>query len=444
MEFETDQVSEAARETISMITSDDPCSKLQAARDIRRFTKTSHKFRRQFSDAIEPLVSMLRSDSPEFAESALLALLNLAVKDEKNKVKIINAGALNPLVGFLQTDNSTWREYATAALLTLSASAINKPSISSSGAIPLLVQILKEGSLQGKIDALMTLYNLSTQTENLASILLAKAIPPLVDLLKNCKKSSKTAEKCSALLEALLGFEEGRTALTAEEGGVLTVVEVLENGSLLSREHAVGALLTMCESDSARNFKISIESKNAPSASARLSLPEIRTQADTIENIVSNIVSQIDGEDRIVAAKKMLADMVQVSMEQSLRHLKQRALVCTPDLPLGNGASESVEANARDGSIKTGFVKPGEDFAVTRRRSHDHNLVVYILNQREEIIDLVEKSLDLRYYSPDWWLTTIDLRILEASHFKTIDLNKKTYDLEVVEPDLKFLGHDVI
>ncbi|KAK9106144.1 hypothetical protein Scep_022988 [Stephania cephalantha] len=279
----------------------------------------------------------------------------------RNKVKIVNAGALNPLVGFLQTDNSTWREYATAALLTLSASAINKPSISSSGAIPLLVQILKEGSLQAKIDALMTLYNLSTQTENLASILSAKAIPPLVDLLKNCKKSSKTAEKCSALLEALLGFEEGRTALTAEEGGVLTVVEVLENGSLLSREHAVGALLTMCESDRSKYrepilkegvipglLELTVQGTSKSQSKARTLLqllrdspyPRSELHADTIENIVSNIVSQIDGEDRIVAAKKMLADMVQVSMEQSLRHLKQRALVCTPDLPLGKGASE--------------------------------------------------------------------------------------------------------
>ncbi|THF94479.1 hypothetical protein TEA_009487 [Camellia sinensis var. sinensis] len=43
----------------------------------------------------------------------------------------------------------------------------------------------------------------------------------------------------STLMESLVGFDEGRTALTSEEGGVLAVVEVLESGSLQSREHAV-------------------------------------------------------------------------------------------------------------------------------------------------------------------------------------------------------------
>ncbi|CAL5363565.1 unnamed protein product [Camellia sinensis] len=66
----------------------------------------------------------------------------------------------------------------------------------------------------------------------------SSAVPPLV--LKTCKnKSSKTAENCTALLESLVGFDEGRTALPSEDGGVLAVVEVLASGSLPSREHTV-------------------------------------------------------------------------------------------------------------------------------------------------------------------------------------------------------------
>ncbi|KAF8390020.1 hypothetical protein HHK36_024541 [Tetracentron sinense] len=372
-------------QTIELIQSDDPNSKIQAAREIRRLTKTSQKYRRQFSGAIEPLISMLRSDSLDCNEAALLALLNLAVKDEKravhlgsafntfsdgkqclpvylNKIYIVDAGALEPLINFLQSQSSNLREYATAALLTLSASAINKPTISASGAIPLLVKILRDGSSQAKVDAVMALYNLSTLQENLSMILAANAIPPLINLLKVCKKSSKTTEKCSALLESLLGFDEGRTALTSEEGGVLTVVEVLENGSLQSREHAVSALLTMCESDRCRYrepilsegvipglLELTVQGtpKSQSKAHTLLRLlrdspyPRSEFQADTLENIVSNIVSQIDGEDRSGKAKKMLAEMVQVSMEQSLRHLQKRALVCTPtDLPLTSCTSE--------------------------------------------------------------------------------------------------------
>jgi hypothetical protein len=36
---------------------------------------------------------------------------------------------------------------------------------------------------------------------------------------------------------------------------------------------------------------------------------------------VTNIASQIDGEDRGGKAKKMLVEMVKVNMEQSLRHV---------------------------------------------------------------------------------------------------------------------------
>ncbi|GJY60461.1 hypothetical protein Tco_0461118 [Tanacetum coccineum] len=58
-------------------------------------------------------------------------------------------------------------------------------------------------------------------------------------------------------------------------------------------------------------------------------------EADTLESILSNIITQIDGEEQCGNAKKMLAEMVQVSMEQSLLHLQQHALVCTPsDLPI--------------------------------------------------------------------------------------------------------------
>jgi hypothetical protein len=98
----------------------------------------------------------------------------------------------------------------------------------------------------------MALYNLSTIADNLQAILSAQPIPPLIELLKGGKRSSKTADKCCALLESLLAFDQCRVALTSEEGGVLAVVEVLEEGSLQGREHAVGALLTMCECDRSR------------------------------------------------------------------------------------------------------------------------------------------------------------------------------------------------
>ncbi|WOK93362.1 U-box domain-containing protein 4-like [Canna indica] len=329
-------------------------TRIAAAKEIRRLTKTSSRHRRQLSAAVEPLVSMLRSRSPDCGEAAILALVNLAVKDERNKIKIVECGALEPLIHFLQGTNSSLQEYATAALLTLSASLTNKPIISASGAIPLLVKILRDGNPQAKVDAVMALYNLSTIPENLNFFLPLQPIPALIHLLKSCKKSSRTAEKCTALLESLVSFEEGRTALTAAEAGVLTIVQVLEEGSLRSKEHAVGALLTMCESDQCKYrelilkegaipglLQLTIQGTRKSRVNARSLLQLLRSsccrrpelETDALDSFVCGIVSNIEGDDQVGKAKKMLAEMVQVSMEQSLRHLQQRASVRTSDGP---------------------------------------------------------------------------------------------------------------
>ncbi|KAL8161151.1 hypothetical protein V2J09_012640 [Rumex salicifolius] len=353
----SDGVSEShlsVRQALDLIQSEDVASRIRAAQEIRRLTKTSQRCRRHLAAAISPLVSMLRLPHSLHAnEAALLALLNLAVKDEQNKISILAAGALEPITTFLQTDNTTLQEYAVASLLTLSASSANKETICSFGTIPLLVKTLGNGSPQAKVDSIMALYNLSTHPNNIKLILDTKPVPLIVDLLKSCKKPSKTAEKCTALIESLVNFEQGRDALVSEDGGVLAVVEVLESGSLHSREHAVGALLTMCEIDRCKYrepilregvipglLELTVQGTPKAQAKAQMLLRLLRDtpyrskssdiEADTLENIVCNIISQIDGEDQPGKAKKMLAEMVQVSMEQSLRHLQQRALVCTP------------------------------------------------------------------------------------------------------------------
>ncbi|KAL9253247.1 U-box domain-containing protein, partial [Drosera capensis] len=288
-------------------------------------------------------------EDEEARQAALLALLNLAVKDEKNKVSIVAAGALKPIIGFLQADNGSLQEHAAASLLTLSASSVNKPIIGVSGAIPLLVNILEQGSSQAKVDAIMALYNLSTHRENVKLILNSKPVPFIVDLLKSCRKSSKTAEKCVAVLEYVVVFDEARDALVSEEG-VLSVVEVLESGSLQSREHAVGILLTMCEVDRFKYrgpilsegvipglLQLTVQGTPKSRSKAKMLLHLLRDSpyqraslqpVDTLENLVYNIISQIDGDGQVSKAEKMLAEMVQASMQRSLRHLQERALVC--------------------------------------------------------------------------------------------------------------------
>lgn len=73
----------AVAELLERVRSVDAERRIEAAREIRWLTKTSSKNRRQLSGAVDPLVSMLRSESPEGTQAAILALLNLAVKDER-------------------------------------------------------------------------------------------------------------------------------------------------------------------------------------------------------------------------------------------------------------------------------------------------------------------------------------------------------------------------
>lgn len=329
--------------------------KISAAKEIRRITKTSAKNRARLAAAgiIIPLVSMLQSANMDAKEAAVLALLNLAVKNERNKITIVKAGVIEPLVDLLKSENNNLKEFAVAATLTLSASNINKPIIGQSGATPLLVEMLTSGSHQGKVDAVMALYNLSTYSDNLTTILAVGPVPPLIALLKECKKCSKVAEKISALLESLSAFEEARTGIAKEEGGILALVEVIEDGSLQSREHAVGALLTMCQSSRCKYreailkegvipglLELTIYGTPKAQERARTLLPFLRESPSwtqngsasvVLENIVYDIAIHVDGVEKgTETAKKMLADMVQVSVEQSMRHLPQTALVCIP------------------------------------------------------------------------------------------------------------------
>ncbi|KAI8552209.1 hypothetical protein RHMOL_Rhmol06G0248400 [Rhododendron molle] len=333
-------------------------AKIQAARDIRKLVRKSPvKTRSKFAAAgvIQPLVSMLLSPNVDARESSLLALLNLAVRNERNKVMIVTFGAIPPLVELLNFQNSSLRELAAAAILTLSAAAPNKPTIAASGAAPLLVHLLSSGTVQGRVDAVTALHNLCTGSEDPTLILNARAVPPLINLLRECKKYSKFAEKTTALLEILSKTEDGRLAISNLEGGILTLVETVEDGSLVSTEHAVGALLTLCQS--CRNkyrelilkegaipglLRLTAEGTTEAQERARTLLdllrdspPEKPLTSSVLERIVYDFAKRVDGADKAAeTAKRLLQDMVHRSMELSLSQMQLRAGSCTPsDIP---------------------------------------------------------------------------------------------------------------
>lgn len=326
---------------LSKIKSDDVHFRIQAAKEIRKLAKNSSTNRRLLADAILPLVSMLEDESEEENDAAILALLNLAVQDESNKTKIMGTGALDRLISFLRSPNTNLQEHAAAAILTLSASPSNKLTISSyPSCIPFLIQILQSGTPQAKSDAIGTLHNLSSTPNVPSHILSSCPIPPIIKALKTLKKSSKTAEKCTALLETLMDFDDARKAIAYEPGGVFSIVEALEDGSSRTKEHAAGALLVLCRSDRCKYREIILKEGVIPGLleltvygtdKGRLKAKELLEMLrstginNRVENIANEVVSRIECEDRSGKAKRMLEEMVKVSMEQSLRHLERRA-----------------------------------------------------------------------------------------------------------------------
>ncbi|XWS36677.1 hypothetical protein CRYUN_Cryun20dG0105800 [Craigia yunnanensis] len=268
---------------------------------------------------------MLLSSNLDAREASLLALLNLAVRNERNKVNIVTAGAV-PLVELLKLQNSGLRELAAAAILTLSAAAPNKPTIAASGAAPLLVQILSSGSVQGKFP------HLSTFSKN------ARNIPSLL-------------KKQPPYLKSFLKSEEGRVAITDSDGGILTLVVTVEDGSLVSTQHAVGALLSLCQicREKYRELilkegaipgllRLTVEGTSIARERARTLLdllrdtPQEKKLASTVlEKIVYDIATRVDGADKAAeTAKRLLEDMVQRSMELSMNRIQHRAASRTP------------------------------------------------------------------------------------------------------------------
>ncbi|GAB2275013.1 hypothetical protein Dimus_009781 [Dionaea muscipula] len=303
-------------------------SQIQAAREVRKLVRSSSssasaaKTRSRFvaAGALQPLISMLSSSSLDAREFSLVALLNLAARNERNKVNIVESGAIPPLVELLKSQNSKLPELATAAVLSLSTASLNKAIIVASGAAPLLVQILGSGTIQGKVDAVTALYYLSTGTENSSPIVDAGAVLPLISLLKECKKYSKFAEKTTALLEIILSnSEEGRIAISNSHDGILTLVETVEDGSLVSTEHAVGALLSLCRSCRSKYrdlilkegaipglLRLTVEGTSVAQERARMLLDLLRGSSPEKRSASSSVLEEIvyDIASRVVAVDK--------------------------------------------------------------------------------------------------------------------------------------------
>lgn len=191
--------------------------------------------------AIPPLLSLLYSRVQLAQEHAVTALLNLSI-NEDNKAIIAESGAIEPLIHVLRTGSDGAKENSAAALFSLSVVGEYKAKIGRSGAVKALVGLLASGTLRGKKDATTALFSLSIFHENKARIVQSGAIKHLVALMD---PNMGMVDKAVALLANLSTIGEGRVAIV-REGGIPSLVEVVESGSQRGKENAASILLQMC------------------------------------------------------------------------------------------------------------------------------------------------------------------------------------------------------
>lgn len=134
-------------------------------------------------------------------------------------------------------------------MLTLSSCKANKVAIASSGAVQILVQFINSSCTQSQLDAIATLTNLTTCQEIIPLIVSSGVILSLLELIHSSVKSSSLVEKAMGLLENIVSSSESGLLEAASTGGAIRIlVETIEDGSSLGKEHAVGILLLICQS----------------------------------------------------------------------------------------------------------------------------------------------------------------------------------------------------
>lgn len=223
----------------------------RAAEEIRLLTKDNADARLYAGEvgSIPALVLFLnaaiKAGDEHSQQTACLALLNVAVNNNRNKAEIVTAGAIPLLLNLLASDIPlAIREAAVVVLLTASCLDENKPGIGSSGAVSFLVDHLETGSAQGVKDALTTLFNLSIFSGNQPLMVIAGTIPKLFHLVS--LGDAELAEKCTAVLYNLAAVEEGRASIAETDGSISVLAEILDTGTQKGKEHAAAILLVIC------------------------------------------------------------------------------------------------------------------------------------------------------------------------------------------------------
>ncbi|KAK7338834.1 hypothetical protein VNO77_19467 [Canavalia gladiata] len=192
--------------------------------------------------AIPPLVDLLYAHDACTQEHAVTALLNLSIHEDIKEC-IMASGAVPGILHVLENGSMEARENAAATFFSLSVVDENKEPIGGSGAIQALVTLFCQGSQRGKVDAATALFSLCLYQGNRGRAIRAGIAPKLIEMLT--KPGGEMRDEALAIMAVVVSHPDGKAAI-GSINVVLTLVELINNGSPRNKENATSVLVHLC------------------------------------------------------------------------------------------------------------------------------------------------------------------------------------------------------
>lgn len=203
-----------------------------------------HRARLASVKGVEPLVSLLDSEDPLTAEHAVTTIMNLSLVDAVKGFVFESPKGISGIVNLLENGSEVAKENAAATIFLLADNLERQEKIGRSNSIPLLLELLENGSLRGKKDASLALFNLTLNPFCRKEVVRDGG----VQILLEASQEQAMEEKSVAILSNLAKIPEGREEIM-ENDGIATLVEILDLGSLRSKEDATSVLLLLAQHD---------------------------------------------------------------------------------------------------------------------------------------------------------------------------------------------------
>ncbi|XVF06501.1 hypothetical protein REPUB_Repub06bG0053800 [Reevesia pubescens] len=225
----------------------------EAAKELRRLTKTTPSYRAvfcEFTNAISRLLGPLSSESkvesdPDLQEDLITTVLNLSIHDNNKKLVAENPIVIPLLIESMKFGTIETRRNAAAALFTLSALDSNKYIIGNSGALVPLLELLREGHPLAMKDAASAIFNLCIVSENKAKFTEIGAMKVILQKIKG----GVLVDELLGIL-ALLSTHQNAIDKLGDLDTLRCLLRIIrDSSSECTKENCVVILYNVCSTD---------------------------------------------------------------------------------------------------------------------------------------------------------------------------------------------------